>query len=138
MKTITPALFLLLLSTGCASITKGTSQTLVFELDPQDTRCTLSRDGDGEIGSINARNNTVTVGKDKDDILVKCQAPGHAQKTTRLTSSADAAGVVGGAFLDLGITDMVTGAMWLYPNTTTITLEKEGSVIGKAEAASIQ
>ena len=77
MKTIAPALLLLLLATGCASITKGTTQTLVFELDPQDTRCTLSRDGDGEIGSINSRNNSVTVGKDKDDILVKCLAPGH-------------------------------------------------------------
>lgn len=138
MKTIAPALLLVLLSTGCASITKGTSQTLVFELDPQDTRCTLARDGDGEIGSINARNNTVTVGKDKDDILVKCQAPGHAQKTTRLTSSADTAGVVGGVFLDLGITDMVTGAMWQYPNTTTITLEKEGGLANKAEAAALQ
>jgi hypothetical protein len=138
MKTIAPALLLLLLATGCASITKGTTQTLVFELDPQDTRCTLSRDGDGEIGSINSRNNSVTVGKDKDDILVKCQAQGHAQKTTRLTSSADTAGVVGGAFLDLGITDMVTGAMWLYPNTTTITLEKEGSEVRKAEAAALQ
>jgi len=46
--------------------------------------------------------------------------------------------VVGGAFLDLGITDMVTGAMWLYPNTTTITLEKEGSEVRKAEAAALQ
>ena len=138
MKTIAPALLLVLLATGCASITKGTTQTLVFELDPQDTRCTLSRDGDGEIGSINSRNNSVTVGKDKDDILVKCQAQGHAQKTTRLTSSADTAGVVGGAFLDLGITDMVTGAMWLYPNTTTITLERESTVSSQLESSAVR
>ena len=138
MKTIAPALLLFLLATGCASITKGTTQTLVFELDPQDTRCTLSRDGDGEIGSINARNNSVTVGKDKDDILVKCQAQGHVQKTTRLTSAADTAGVVGGAFLDLGITDMVTGAMWLYPNTTTITLERESTVSSQLESSAVR
>lgn len=135
MKKIVPAVLLVLLASGCASITKGTTQTLVFELDPQDTRCTLSRDGDGEIGSINSRNNTVTVGKDKDDILVKCNAVGYTQKTTRLSSSADTAGVVGGAFLDLGITDMVTGAMWQYPNTTTITLDKESSDLSKAEAS---
>lgn len=116
-----------LLATGCASITKGTSQTLVFNLDPQTTKCSLTRDGDGEIASITAKNNTATVGKDKDDILVKCNAPGHQQKITRMTSSADTAGVVGGAFLDLGITDMVTGAMWVYPNTTTISLDKEGA-----------
>ena len=133
MKTILPALLVAVFATGCASITKGTSQTLVFNLDPQETRCTLSRDGDGEIGSINARNNTVTVGKDKDDILVKCQAEGHAQKITRLVSSADTAGVVGGVFIDLGITDMVTGAMWQYPNTTTITLDKDVDAGAKAE-----
>lgn len=109
---------------GCASITKGTSQTLIFNLEPRDARCTLTRDGDGEIGSISGNNNTATVGKDKDDIVVKCNAPGYAQKTLRLTSSAETAGVVGGVFLDLGITDMVTGAMWSYPNTTTISLDK--------------
>lgn len=126
MKTLTPLLAALLLSTGCASITKGTSQTLVFNLDPQTTQCNLSRDGDGEIGSINARNNTVTVAKDKDDILIKCNAPGYHQKTTRITSSAETAGIVGGVFIDLGITDLITGAMWAYPNTTTITMDREG------------
>lgn len=138
MKTLLPTLLFAVFATGCASITKGTSQTLVFNLDPQETRCTLSRDGDGEIGSINARNNTVTVGKDKDDILVKCQAEGHAQKITRLTSSADTAGVVGGVFIDLGITDMVTGAMWQYPNTTTITLDKSVDTVQKVDATVVK
>ena len=138
MKTLLPTLLVAVFATGCASITKGTSQTLVFNLDPQETRCTLSRDGDGEIGSINARNNTVTVGKDKDDILVKCQAEGHAQKITRLTSSADTAGVVGGVFIDLGITDMVTGAMWQYPNTTTITLDKSVDKVQKVDATAVK
>lgn len=110
---------------GCASITKGTTQTLVFNVEPDSARCMLTRDGDGEIGSISAKSNTVTVGKDKDDIIVKCTAPGYKQKVTRLVSSAETAGVVGGVFIDLGITDMVTGAMWTYPNTTTISMEKE-------------
>lgn len=109
---------------GCASITKGTTQTLIFNVEPMDARCVLSRDGDGEIGSVSSRNNTVTVGKDKDDIVVKCNALGYAQKTLRLVSSAETAGVVGGIFLDLGVTDLITGAMWSYPSNTTITLEK--------------
>ena len=113
---------------GCASITKGTSQTLVFNLDPSHAKCTLSRDGDGEIGSISKSNNTITVGKDKDDIIVQCKATGYEQKTVRLTSSAETAGVVGGAFIDLGITDMITGAMWAYPNTTTISLDDSQSI----------
>ena len=124
MKKLAIAVASLPLVVGCASITKGTSQTLIFNLEPTEARCTLTRDGDGEIGSVSSRNNTVTVGKDKDDIVVKCNAPGYAQKTLRLVSSAETAGVVGGVFIDLGITDMITGAMWAYPNTTTVSLDK--------------
>jgi hypothetical protein len=124
VKKLAIAVATLPLIVGCASITKGTSQTLIFNLEPTEARCTLTRDGDGEIGSISSRNNTVTVGKDKDDIIVKCNAPGHAQKTIRLVSSAETAGVVGGVFIDLGITDLITGAMWTYPNTTTVSLDK--------------
>ena len=110
---------------GCASITQGTSQTIVFHMEPKDTKCVVNRDGDGEIGSMSSTQNTLTVGKDKDDIIVKCTAAGHKDKTIRLVSSTQAAGVVGGAFIDLGITDMLTGAMWKYPNDASIVLEKE-------------
>ena len=109
---------------GCASITKGTSQTLIFNLEPPETNCALSRIGDGDIGSISAKNNTIVVGKDKDDITVKCNANGYKQKAMNIKSSTETAGVVGGVFLDLGITDMITGAMWAYPSSTSISLEK--------------
>jgi len=112
LKTITTATLAITL-VGCASITKGTQQTLIFNLEPEQTRCVLTRDGDGEIGTITTKNTTITVGKDKDDIIVKCNADGYQQKVIRLTSSAETAGVVGVA-LDLGITDMITGAMWSY------------------------
>ena len=112
---------------GCASITKGTSQTIIFNIEPKGTTCVVTRDGDGEIGSISTSNNTLKVSKDKDDIVVKCSAPGYKQKVTRLTSKTETAGVVGGAFIDLGITDMMTGAMWAYPNDVSIVLDKEGA-----------
>ncbi len=115
----------ILITSGCASITQGTSQTIAFNLDPSDTKCDLSRDGEGQIGSISSKNNTLSTGKDKDDIIVKCSAPGHKQKVVRVKSSTQAAGVVGGIFLDLGITDMITGAMWKYPDDVTVALEKE-------------
>jgi hypothetical protein len=112
---------------GCASITKGTSQTIIFNIEPKGTTCVATRDGDGEIGSISSSNNTLKVSKDKDDIVVKCSAPGYKQKVTRVVSKTQTAGVVGGAFIDLGITDMMTGAMWAYPNDVSIVLEKEGA-----------
>jgi hypothetical protein len=111
--------------TECASITQGTSQTIIFNLEPKDINCVATRDGDGQIGSITTTNNTLTVSKDKDDIVVSCKAPQHKPKTVRLVSSTQAAGVVGGIFLDLGITDMITGAMWKYQESMTIALEKE-------------
>jgi hypothetical protein len=115
----------LVLLTSCASITKGTSQTIIFNIEPKGTTCVATRDGDGEIGSISTTNNTLKVSKDKDDIVVKCSAPGYKQKVTRLVSKTETAGVIGGAMLDLGITDMLTGAMWAYPNDVSIVLEKE-------------
>ncbi len=110
---------------GCASITQGTSQTILFNLEPKDINCTATRDGDGQLGTLSSANSTLSVSKDKDDILVSCKAAGHKPKSIRLTSSTQAAGVVGGIFLDLGVVDMMTGAMWKYPDSVNIALEKE-------------
>jgi len=124
MKNVLLAVALMLLA-SCASITKGTSQTIIFNIEPKGTICVATRDGDGEIGSISTSNNTLKVSKDKDDIVLKCSAPGYKQKVTRVVSKTETAGVVGGAIIDLGITDMITGAMWAYPNDVSIVLEKE-------------
>jgi len=109
--------------TGCASITQGTTQTLIFSVEPASARCTLTREGDGELGSISSTRNTITVSKDKDDIVVACRAEGYEDKTMRIVSTAQAAGIVGGAFLDLGITDLITGAMWKYPGELTVVMD---------------
>jgi hypothetical protein len=111
--------------TGCASITQGTSQTIIFNLEPKEINCAATRDGDGQLGTLSFTNNTLNVSKDKDDIVVSCKAAGHKPKSIRLTSSTQAAGVVGGIFIDLGVVDMMTGAMWKYPESVNIALEKE-------------
>ena len=115
---------------GCASITQGTSQTIVFNLEPKEATCVATRDGDGQLGTLTTTNNSLSVSKDKDDIVVTCRAPGHKQTSVRLTSSTQAAGVVGGIFLDLGVVDMMTGAMWKYPESTNISLERDESASG--------
>ncbi len=110
---------------GCASITQGTSQTILFNLEPETAVCIAKRDGEGEIGTITANNNSLQVSKDKDDIIIRCKAPGYKNKSVRMVSSTQAAGVIGGAFLDLGITDMLTGAMWKYEGSLKIALERK-------------
>ena len=119
---------------GCASITQGTTQTLIFSIEPKSAHCTLTREGDGELGSISSNHTTITVSKDKDDIVVACRADGYEDKTMRIVSTAQAAGIVGGAFLDLGITDLITGAMWKYPGELTIVMDpaKPGTAAQRA------
>ncbi len=126
-KTILLMTAVMMLSTGCATITQGTSQMLMFNLDPKETRCSLMRVGDGEIGSISYTHNTLTVNKDKDDIIVKCTAPGYAQKTMKIVSAASGGGVASVFLIDLGITDLATGAFWKYPDSLSIVLDKETS-----------
>lgn len=111
--------------TGCASITQGTGQVIAFNLEPKETNCIATRDGDGQLGTITTVNSTLSVSKDKDDIVVSCKAPGHKPRTVRLTSTVSAAGIVGGVFIDLGVVDLMTGAMWKYPETVNVALEKE-------------
>jgi uncharacterized protein YcfL len=109
---------------GCASITTGTSQTLIFNLDPRDVVCDVTRDGDGLLGTVSQSHPSIHVSKDKDDIVISCRAQGYKPKTVKIVSSVQTAGAVG-VMLDFGITDMITGAMYKYPDSTNISLEKE-------------
>ena len=106
---------------GCATITQGTQQSISFKLEPKDTICEVSRVGDGKLGRLSTSSSTLFVGKDKDDIIVVCNASGYEQSTTKVVSGATGAGVTG-VLIDFGITDMITGAMYRYPEEVTIAL----------------
>lgn len=110
-----------LMVTGCATVTQGTQQAISFKLEPPTTLCEITRIGDGKLGRVSASSNTIYVGKDKDDIIVTCNAPGYEQSTTKVVSGATGAGVTG-VLIDFGITDMITGAMYRYPEEVTISL----------------
>jgi hypothetical protein len=111
----------LLALTGCATITQGTQQAISFKLEPKDAICEVSRVGDGKLGRVSSSSSTIFVGKDKDDIIIVCNAAGYEQSTTKVVSGATGAGVTG-VLLDFGITDMITGAMYRYPEEVTIAL----------------
>jgi hypothetical protein len=111
---------------GCASITDGTTQTLIIPVQPREARCTVMRN-DVELGTITGSQQTITISKGARDVLVTCNAPGYLQKVSRLVSTTQTEGMMSFLFLDLGITDMVTGAMWKYPQSTSIILERDPS-----------
>jgi len=111
------------LLSGCATITQGTQQAISFKLEPKEAICEVMRVGDGKLGRVSGTSNTIFVGKDKDDIVVTCNAEGYEQSTTKVVSGATGAGVTG-VLIDFGITDMITGAMYRYPEEVTIVMEK--------------
>lgn len=95
-----------------------------FKLEPDETTCEVSRVGDGVLGRVSHSANVIHVGKDKNDIVVTCNAKGFEQSTTRVVSGAKGAGVTR-VLLDFGITDMITGAMFRYSEDVTIALSKK-------------
>jgi len=104
---------------GCASITQGTSQVISFSLDPQEANCSIINKDGATLGTISGRNNFLQVSKGAGDLIANCSAEGYQMKTPRIVSSTQTAGVLGVA-IDLGITDMITGAMWKYPDHVSI------------------
>lgn len=114
--------------TGCASITQGTSQVISFTFDPPEARCVASRGSTGVIGTVSQSAPTLSVSKGASDIVLACSAPGHKPSSIRMVSKTQAAGVVGGVFIDLGIVDMLTGAMWAYENQVNVALEPDDTL----------
>ena len=124
MKKITLSAITLFLLSGCASITQGTTQVISFSIDPQEANCTVANNKNASLGTVSGKSNLLQVSKGAGDLVVNCVATGYENNTTRIVSSAQTAGVIGVA-IDFGITDMVTGAMWKYPDHVSIVMNKK-------------
>jgi hypothetical protein len=110
--------------TGCASITQGTTQVISFTIDPQEARCSIVNKDGATLGTVSGKSNLLQVSKGSGDLIANCNADGFEQKTTRIVSTTQTAGVIGIA-IDFGITDMLTGAMWKYPDHVSIVMDKK-------------
>ncbi len=108
---------------GCASITQGTNQVISFSIDPIDAKCAVINKDNATLGTVSGKSNLLQVSKGAGDLIANCTADGYDNKTTRIVSSTQTAGVLGVA-IDLGITDMLTGAMWKYPDHVSIVMDK--------------
>jgi PBP1b-binding outer membrane lipoprotein LpoB len=115
--------FFALFLSGCASITQGTTQVISFSIDPQEAKCAVVNKDNATLGTVSGKANLLQVSKGSGDLIANCTAEGYEQKTTRIVSSTQTAGVLGVA-IDLGIVDMLTGAMWKYPDHVSIAMDK--------------
>lgn len=91
---------------GCATITTGTTQTITVDTD----RPCEMRSGD-ESTTITPERKTVVVAKSNRDIVIDC---GESMVAT-LDPDVSAAGWTSILWVDFGIVDSLSGALWAYP-----------------------
>jgi hypothetical protein len=101
------ALIALLAMTGCATITNGTEQEISFPAE-EGKFCEVYR-GDSLLGTFGTEPKTITVRRKREPITVDC-----GDTLTVLEPSITVAGYTSIMWIDFGIVDYLTGAMWEY------------------------
>lgn len=128
---------LVIVFTGCASITRGTKEVVVIDTTPQDAEVRLST---GMTGRSPA---SFEVGR-RDTITVMISKPGYVSRTIVLQSEVGGGGAAGmagnvlfGGIIGAGV-DAGTGAMYEHkPNPLMVVLEKSAPAdksVGMSEA----
>src|SRR3546814_15893800 len=70
---------------GCATITKGSDQSVTVLTDPNGAQCTFDRDG-MTLAVVNPTPGTVQIEKSKDTITVRCKKEGFFETAETLDS----------------------------------------------------
>ncbi len=113
---------------GCASITKGTTQTVAINSTPQGANCVLNREGDGTIGTVALTPGNVQISKSSKNIQVTCDKAGYQPSTAVMNSELEvmsAGNLIFGGIVGIAI-DAGTGAMNKYDGAITVPLIPNG------------
>lgn len=113
-------------ASGCATLTKGTSQTLTVTTDPTGAVCTLSRDAK-PLAVINPTPGSMPVEKGRGTISVVCKRMGYQDSSGVLASEFQAmtlGNILIGGLIGVAV-DAASGAMHEYPPMVTITMIPE-------------
>ena len=110
---------------GCASIIKGTSQTVGIDTSPQGAACTVTREG-AQLAKIDSTPGKLELSRSKNALVVSCVKPPEYPTPTVQTVESQFNGVTAGNILLGGIVgiaiDASTGANNTYPEQVTVTL----------------
>jgi hypothetical protein len=115
-----------LLTGGCATLTKGGSQTVTVDTDPSGAVCTLARDAK-TLAVINPTPGSVSVEKAQGTIAIACTKHGYLEASGSLASEFQAmtfGNILLGGIVGV-VVDAASGAMREYPTKATITLIPE-------------
>jgi hypothetical protein len=132
MKWIFAAGVLLLLCTGCASVTQGTTQPL--RIDTENAKGELIDDADcaltNDHGTTHAQSGrTSPVRRSGQDLNITCTSPGLPEASGRLVSRANA-GLAGNIIIGGGIGALVdhnSGAAYTYPSWVRLMFGHSGT-----------
>jgi hypothetical protein len=109
-------------------VVEGTSQSIQVNTIPAGAKCDLVRDG-AVIGTVNPTPGSVTVKKNKQNILVNCEKDGY--QNASFNNKSDFAGATAGNILLGGLVgvamDAASGAANKYDGEVNITLPPNGS-----------
>lgn len=131
-----------LLMNGCAIITRGTSQVILFDSDPSGAKCSISRN-DKLLHAEFITPSSLKVSKDKDKMLFICNKDGYEESRIHIASNFDEKGVESskrtakvmkehdfeGLGAAIGIIDfsinVMSGTLHEYPSSVTALLRKK-------------
>jgi hypothetical protein len=116
-------LIVISLSTGCASILSGNSQTITLSTNPPGARCEVVREG-RIIGTVENTPGAITIDKTKHDMDITCKKDGFTDAKGFAESGTEGA-TFGNILLGGGIgwaIDSAAGADNKYPDVVTVNL----------------
>jgi hypothetical protein len=120
------AVGLALLLPGCATITKGSQQTVTVATDPTGAACSLTRDGK-PLAVVNPTPGSIPIEKASGTVAIACKKAGYKDAAGALASEFQAwtfGNIILGGIIGI-VVDAASGAMHEYPAMVTITLEPE-------------
>lgn len=116
----------LVLTTSCATIINGTSQTMTVSTFPPNASCAVDRMGE-RIGAVPQTPGSLRVDKSKNSLTVTCAKPGYqTTSVTRLPSFSlvTLGNAVAGGVIGVGV-DFATGANFKYPEEVQMGLQAD-------------
>lgn len=116
-----------LMMTGCASVTRGTTEAVVINYTPANAKVTTS------LGQNCAASPCTLIVKRKDKFTVTATAPGYTPQTIPVLTKVKGGGAAGlagnviiGGVIGVGVDAATGAALDHYPNPVIINLSKVG------------
>jgi hypothetical protein len=110
-------------ASGCATVVKGTEDSISIQTEPEGALCKLEREG-GTIAVVDPTPGTVEVDRDSADIVVTCDLAGYETTTERMVASASGAthgNIILGGLVGMMV-DAASGADYEYPDSIAIAM----------------